>query len=296
MTATRPWGTLTLLSQLSKSAIRKTPESLRHAPLRHYVALSYIAEQEGMAQQNLSEILMMDANNLVLLLNELEDEGLVRRVRDPADRRRHLVQVTEEGLSRFDRARQARTVVEDEVLSSLSAAERDDSSTAFAEGVGRLDRGPAPPMRSPTSSATSRSRAIRSPCSPMPTGWGMTSCSAPRVSSTSPRPFVLGADGDGGRRRAMGSSPRRSSFRSPGIRCWGRQNFVLGHRPRIGDVVRLRTNGGDQSRSRCAGGRGGGRLRRDGAAHLRVVLFGAEPELLAAMQVGAWGSGRSEDA
>jgi DNA-binding MarR family transcriptional regulator len=139
MTATRPWGTLTLLSQLSKSAIRKTPESLLGMPLRHYVALSYIAEQEGMAQQNLSEILMMDANNLVLLLNELEDEGLVRRLRDPADRRRHLVQVTEEGLARFDRARQARTVVEDEVLSPLSAAERDDLHRLLAKALGKQD-------------------------------------------------------------------------------------------------------------------------------------------------------------
>jgi DNA-binding MarR family transcriptional regulator len=135
----RPWGTLTLLSQLSKSAIRKTPESLLGMPLRHYVALSYIAEQEGMAQQNLCEILMMDANNLVLLLNELEDEGLVRRVRDPTDRRRHLVQVTEEGLSRFDRAREARTVVEDEVLAPLSATERDDLHHLLAKAMGKQD-------------------------------------------------------------------------------------------------------------------------------------------------------------
>jgi DNA-binding MarR family transcriptional regulator len=136
MTATRPRGTLTLLSQLSKSAIRKTPESLLGMPLRHYVALSYVAEQAGMAQQNLCEILMMDANNLVLLLNDLEDERLVRRVRDPADRRRHLVQVTEEGLARFDRARQARTVVEDEVLGSLSAAERDDLHRLLVKALG----------------------------------------------------------------------------------------------------------------------------------------------------------------
>ena len=33
-------------------------------PLRHYAALAYIAEQEGMAQQTLCEILMMDANDL----------------------------------------------------------------------------------------------------------------------------------------------------------------------------------------------------------------------------------------
>jgi DNA-binding MarR family transcriptional regulator len=137
MTATRPWGTLTLLSQLSKSAIRKTPESLLGMPLRHYVALSYIAEQEGMAQQSLAEILMMDANNLVLLLNELEDAGLVRRVRDPVDRRRHLVQITDDGMAHFDRAREARTVVEDEVLRSLTAAERDDLHRLLAKALGK---------------------------------------------------------------------------------------------------------------------------------------------------------------
>jgi DNA-binding MarR family transcriptional regulator len=137
MTATRSSGTLTLLSQLSKSAIRKTPESLLGMPLRHYVALSYIAEQEGMAQQTLAEILMMDANNLVLLLNELEDAGLVHRVRDPADRRRHLVQITDDGRARFDRARQARTVVEDEILGSLSAAERDDLHRLVAKALGK---------------------------------------------------------------------------------------------------------------------------------------------------------------
>lgn len=74
--ATRPAATLTLIAQLSKSAIRKTPETLLGIPLRHYAALAYIAAQEGMAQQTLSEILCMDANNLVLLLNELEDEVL----------------------------------------------------------------------------------------------------------------------------------------------------------------------------------------------------------------------------
>jgi DNA-binding MarR family transcriptional regulator len=137
MTATRPAGTLTLLSQLAKTAMRKTPESTLGMPLRHYAALAYIAEQEGMAQQSLCEILMMDANNLVLLLNELEDAGLVHRVRDTADRRRHLVQMTDDGLARFDRARQARAAVEDEVLRSLSATERDDLHRLLAKALGK---------------------------------------------------------------------------------------------------------------------------------------------------------------
>jgi DNA-binding MarR family transcriptional regulator len=131
LAATRPAATLTLLAQLSKSAIRKTPEALLGMPLRQYAALAYIATQEGMAQQTLC----MDANNLVLLLNELEDEGLVRRVRDPADRRRHVVQITDYGLARFDRAREARTVVEDEVLGALSAAERDELHRLLAKAA-----------------------------------------------------------------------------------------------------------------------------------------------------------------
>jgi DNA-binding MarR family transcriptional regulator len=133
--ATRPAATLTLLAQLSRSAIRKTPETLLGMPLRHYAALAYIAAQEEMAQQTLSEILCVDANNLVLLLNELEDEGLVRRVRDPADRRRHVVQITDDGLARLDRAREARTAVEDEVLVALSAAERDDLHRLLAKAA-----------------------------------------------------------------------------------------------------------------------------------------------------------------
>jgi DNA-binding MarR family transcriptional regulator len=135
--ATRPAATLTLIAQLSKSAIRKTPETLLGMPLRQYAALAYIAAQEGMAQQTLSEILCMDANNLVLLLNELEDEGLVRRVRDPADRRRHVVQITDDGLARFDRAREARAVVEDEVLGALSAAERDELHRLLAKAAAK---------------------------------------------------------------------------------------------------------------------------------------------------------------
>ena len=65
--------------------------------LRHYLALSYVADPGGISQQQLSEILCIDANNTVLLLNEMEDQGLIRRVRDPADRRRHLVEVTDHG-------------------------------------------------------------------------------------------------------------------------------------------------------------------------------------------------------
>jgi DNA-binding MarR family transcriptional regulator len=66
----------------------------------------------------------MDANNVVLLLNELEELGYVTRLRDPHDRRRHLVQITKSGCRALARAEKATEAIEDEVLHSLEPEER----------------------------------------------------------------------------------------------------------------------------------------------------------------------------
>ena len=59
--------------------------------LKEYSSLTYLRDHEGQTQQAFAEAMHMDANNCVLLLNQLEDAGLVGRRRDPADRRRHIV-------------------------------------------------------------------------------------------------------------------------------------------------------------------------------------------------------------
>jgi DNA-binding MarR family transcriptional regulator len=66
----------------------------------------------------------MDANNVVLLLNELEELGHVSRLRDPSDRRRHLVQITPAGRAALSDAERAQAVIEDEVLAALDFDER----------------------------------------------------------------------------------------------------------------------------------------------------------------------------
>jgi DNA-binding MarR family transcriptional regulator len=60
----------------------------------------------------------------VLLLNELEEAALTRRVRDSADRRRHIVEITEQGRVAYAHAQRVRESVEDEVLAALDADER----------------------------------------------------------------------------------------------------------------------------------------------------------------------------
>ena len=73
--------------------------------MRLLMALSYVRDHDNAPQQELAEALCMDANNVVLLLNELEDLGFVARRRDPHDRRRHLVELTEEGRERAHQRR-----------------------------------------------------------------------------------------------------------------------------------------------------------------------------------------------
>ncbi|MFE4956852.1 MarR family winged helix-turn-helix transcriptional regulator [Streptomyces sp. NPDC056653] len=76
------------------------------------------------SQQALIEQLGVDPSSVVSLLNDLENDDLVRRRRDPADRRRHIVEITDEGAETLSRLEAALAKVEDEMFVGLSAEER----------------------------------------------------------------------------------------------------------------------------------------------------------------------------
>jgi DNA-binding MarR family transcriptional regulator len=113
-----------LLSRLSRLVYRRTSEELLGMRLKDYVALAQLGERTGISQQEMGSMLCVDANNLVILLNELEAAGLALRRRDPSDRRRHLVDITSEGRQSLERAERGIASVEDEVLGALSPNER----------------------------------------------------------------------------------------------------------------------------------------------------------------------------
>jgi MarR family len=81
-------GAMVLLTRLAKVVYRRSGEELLGMRLRQFVALSFLSEHDGVSQHALAETLCIDANNVVLLLNELEAAGHVERRRDPDDRRR----------------------------------------------------------------------------------------------------------------------------------------------------------------------------------------------------------------
>jgi DNA-binding MarR family transcriptional regulator len=123
--AVAPPNTSTLLHRLAKRITRNTPEHDLGMRLRQFWTLSYLADREGVAQNELADAFMLDANNAVLLLNELEDAGWIERRRNPDDRRRHVVFLTDDGRAAVSRARDACAIAENELLVKLSANERD---------------------------------------------------------------------------------------------------------------------------------------------------------------------------
>ena len=117
-------GTMVLMSRLAKQFYRRSDEALLGMHLRHLVALAYVHDHDACPQQDLADAFCMDANNVVLLLNELEQLGYATRLRDPHDRRRHLVQLTSAGHKAIEHSEQAQGAIEDAVLLALDPDER----------------------------------------------------------------------------------------------------------------------------------------------------------------------------
>jgi DNA-binding MarR family transcriptional regulator len=115
---------MVLLTRLAKQVYRRSSDELLGMQLRHLVALSYVRDHDACPQHELAEAFCMDANNVVLLLNELEQLGYATRLRDPHDRRRHVVQLTSTGRAALARSEQAQAAIEDEVLGALAPDER----------------------------------------------------------------------------------------------------------------------------------------------------------------------------
>jgi DNA-binding MarR family transcriptional regulator len=119
-----PASTMFLLPRLAKQVMRRSDPELLGLDLRLVVALSYLGDHDGTPQQELVDALCMDAKNVVLLLNELEDRGYLVRRRDAEDRRRHRVHITPAGRDALTQAGRAMEEVENQVLQALDADER----------------------------------------------------------------------------------------------------------------------------------------------------------------------------
>jgi MarR family transcriptional regulator, lower aerobic nicotinate degradation pathway regulator len=91
---------------------------------RAWGVLSTLAEGGPLTQIELATALSIDRTAMVYLLDELEQQALVRRVRNPEDRRSFLVHLTPEGKQTQQKAATELAGQAETLLRPLDAAER----------------------------------------------------------------------------------------------------------------------------------------------------------------------------
>jgi DNA-binding MarR family transcriptional regulator len=115
-----------LTSQVARRAEWLVGNELAREGVRrpHFAVLTSLAEQGAASQAELGRRLWIDRSDLHAILNQLEGDGLVKRLRDDADRRRNVVALTPRGkrvLARLDARVDA---AQEALLAPLSASDR----------------------------------------------------------------------------------------------------------------------------------------------------------------------------
>lgn len=91
-----------------------------------FSALSVVVRNPGINQTQLAEALKIERSNLVQLVDELSDRGLLARTPVAGDRRRHALMPTSSGQKLCADAMAAVAAHEARFFSGLSAGEQDD--------------------------------------------------------------------------------------------------------------------------------------------------------------------------
>jgi DNA-binding MarR family transcriptional regulator len=91
---------------------------------RQFLVLTFAGSADPLSQSELSARLGLDPTIVLGVIDALEDRGAIQRTRDPADRRRSLVEITTSGRKLHAKASAAVDTAEREFLRPLPGSDR----------------------------------------------------------------------------------------------------------------------------------------------------------------------------
>jgi DNA-binding MarR family transcriptional regulator len=119
-------STLFLLVRAGMAMKARTLKEFERAgfSMYQYSVMALLAEGDSATQTLIASVLGVDRSQLVGVLDDLEERGLIERRRDPDDRRRHTVRLTADGKRRLVALRSIVERLEDSFLEPLDSDER----------------------------------------------------------------------------------------------------------------------------------------------------------------------------
>ncbi|SDJ39988.1 DNA-binding transcriptional regulator, MarR family [Frankineae bacterium MT45] len=132
-----------LINQLYLQSHRLLAEAFAEAGARgyHYRLLVALEEEGPASQAELGRATGIDRSDVVAALNELAEDGCIRRDPDPADRRRNVVTMTRRGVRRLAALEPVVDQVQRSLLKPLSRGEQ----AQLIALLGRVAHGEAKP-------------------------------------------------------------------------------------------------------------------------------------------------------
>jgi len=125
--ALRIWLRLLTCTQLIERQVRSRLREQFSSTLPRFDLMSQLERhREGLKMNELSRMLMVTGGNVTAIVDQLENEGLVERLDEPADRRAFRIRLTRAGERAFAEMARAHEGWVVELLAGLSRREQDD--------------------------------------------------------------------------------------------------------------------------------------------------------------------------
>src|SRR5258708_4978491 len=125
--ALRIWLRLLTCTQLIEKQVRARLRSQFATTLPRFDLMAQLERYpEGLKMNALSRLLMVTGGNITAIVDQLEKEGLVERLQEPADRRAWLIRLTSAGERTFGAMARAHEEWVVGLLAGLSHREKDE--------------------------------------------------------------------------------------------------------------------------------------------------------------------------